>query len=452
MKTKTNNYNNHIVIRDPIHGFINISKTELDVINTSLFQRLRGIKQLAMAELVYPGANHSRFDHSIGVLHVAGKIANNLFTQDIITKEDVTIIRLAALLHDLGHGPYSHVSEYLLRRFSLQNLKEESVSTEEIHEKITKSLILNDISLNKLLGKEIIERVIGLFTNNDICKAIISGPIDSDKLDYLKRDAYFTGVKYGEYDLEKILESMIHTSDGNQHFLGIKEEGVYAIEQYILAKHHMNTQVYRHKIRSITDNMIVRGIECGIKMGDDILTKLYSFKDDISFGVNYCNWDDSSLKEYILNSGLEKSKEIFKNLKQRKLFKKIYSKSFSEIDNIFSKMKFSKPKTEFLKEKENEISDIDLLKCDNDYVIINVISITNPLYRQPYSDEDIFVVDNNNTPTMLSELQWSIMNLSAIRPKHQTLEVYAPCNEEYFLNKEKYLSEIKNKIENVLFN
>ncbi len=107
-------------MRDPIHGFIRISKQERALIDAKVFQRLRRIRQLAMAFLVYPGALHTRFDHSIGVMHVAGRICNKLQESDPkrIEAKDIALVRLAALLHDIGHGPFSHVSEHLLDEFS----------------------------------------------------------------------------------------------------------------------------------------------------------------------------------------------------------------------------------------------------------------------------------------------------------------------------------------------
>lgn len=110
-------------IRDPIHGLVELLKKEVDLINTRTFQRLRRIRQLAMAFLVYPGTLHTRFDHSIGVMHIAGRICDQLKQLESITDEDSERIRLAALLHDIGHGPFSHVSEHLLDRFSPNQAK-----------------------------------------------------------------------------------------------------------------------------------------------------------------------------------------------------------------------------------------------------------------------------------------------------------------------------------------
>ncbi|OQX80478.1 MAG: hypothetical protein B6D56_05040 [Candidatus Omnitrophica bacterium 4484_70.1] len=160
-------------IRDPIYGFIELSEGELKIINTSLFQRLRKIKQLAMAYLVYPCANHTRFDHSLGVYH------------------------LSALLHDVGHGPFSHVSEELLEKYASIPTNER----EKIHEKITAKLIENNTELKNLLSVDDRKSIVGLLSGTKVdvslMRGIVSGPLDADKMDYLLRDSYFCGVNMG---------------------------------------------------------------------------------------------------------------------------------------------------------------------------------------------------------------------------------------------------------------
>ncbi len=142
-------------IRDPIYGFIKPSDKELKIIDTFLLQRLRRIKQLALAYLVYPGATHTRFDHSLGVYHVASLISEQLLPGNEF-KENKDIIRYAALLHDVGHGPFSHVSETVLNKFFKNKIEE------KVHEQITFKLIAENKELQKILSTFEIERVIGL--------------------------------------------------------------------------------------------------------------------------------------------------------------------------------------------------------------------------------------------------------------------------------------------------
>ena len=177
-------------IRDPIYGFIHPSPTELKIINTEILQRLRRIKQLGMAYLAYPGANHTRFDHSLGVLHVASKMAAHL-----LPEEQRRLVGMAALLHDVGHGPFSHISEDLLEKYS-----EIPGSKDKIHEVITADIIRSDPQLSTILSEDDRKAILSLLKGDhaplSIMSEIISGPIDADKMDYLLRDSYFCGVKY----------------------------------------------------------------------------------------------------------------------------------------------------------------------------------------------------------------------------------------------------------------
>jgi HD superfamily phosphohydrolase len=177
-------------IRDPIHGFINPTDTEIKIIDTPIVQRLRRIKQLAMAYLVYPGANHTRFDHSLGVMYVAKELSKKLLPSQE-DEDKRRIIGYAALLHDIGHGPFSHTSEYILDRY----YDNKSNPTEKIHEKITAKLVDINSSLIKLISeaerKQIIQIIEGKSPGISIIKEIVSGPLDADKLDYLLRDVIF---------------------------------------------------------------------------------------------------------------------------------------------------------------------------------------------------------------------------------------------------------------------
>jgi len=190
-------------IRDPIHGFISLSDREMKVVNTEIFQRLRRIRQLAMASLVYPGATHTRFEHSLGVLFIADRIAHQLVEAGILRRNDIAPIRLSALLHDLGHGPFSHISEHVLTNHRKRKPGKQS---EGVHEEITANLIQHSHELKKILGSSLCDEIVEILSKNDIRKNVVSGPLDADKLDYLMRDAHYAGVKYGWFDLSKILD------------------------------------------------------------------------------------------------------------------------------------------------------------------------------------------------------------------------------------------------------
>jgi HD superfamily phosphohydrolase len=286
-------------IRDPVHDFICLSSKEADVIDSPIFQRLRGIRQLAFAHLVYPGAHHTRFEHSLGVCHLAGKMAKQLN----LDNEQLPLIRLAALVHDIGHGPFSHVSEKALDLYAnVDHITQPSATNvTHIHELLTQDFIRNDPDLKGLIGEADCNKIALLLAkgyDDPLLKALISGPLDSDKQDYLLRDTHYCGVKYGIFDVEQMHRALIAFTDpGDQSTqLMISKDGIHALEQFVMAKYYMTTQVYRHKIRLITDEMLVRAITLGIER-DHIqeLHKLYAYDGSAEFRTQYIQWDDSRL-------------------------------------------------------------------------------------------------------------------------------------------------------------
>ncbi|MEW6234260.1 MAG: HD domain-containing protein [Candidatus Omnitrophota bacterium] len=275
-------------IRDPIHGFIERTEKEQQIIDTKVFQRLRRIKQLAMAFLAYPGAMHTRFEHSLGVKHIAGRMAKNLLKDE----EEIELIRIAALLHDIGHGPFSHVSENILEKFFDPR---KIGKKEKFHEQITRDIISKNAELAKIISEREREKIISILSG-DLCdpilKGIVSGPLDADKQDYLLRDSYYCGVKYGVFDIERMIDTIKKYTGIDEKFLAVSRDGIYTLEQYIIAKYHMTTQVYRHKVRLVSDAMIVRAIELGIDKDKlDWLIQLYKYDGTDEYICNFLEWD-----------------------------------------------------------------------------------------------------------------------------------------------------------------
>ncbi len=310
-------------IRDPIHGFIHLDDTECRIVDTPLFQRLRSISQLAMAKLVYPGALHTRFDHTLGVFHVASKMCVKLGIDPDHTK----LICHAALLHDLGHGPFSHVSETILDHLSPPGLGDEAGQKDKIHELITARIILEHPDLKVLPDheREDVKKLLKNGLGDQLYKQVISGPLDADKQDYLLRDSYFCGVKYGEFDLRQLRESLIVDEEDGEQLLMVDENGLHALEQFVLAKYYLTTQVYRHKVRMVSDCMLVRALQLGVQTDNiEFLRKLYCYDaEDSGYLDNYLSWNDHRLTAAIL---AEEHKDhlagqLFRRLMQRRLLK-----------------------------------------------------------------------------------------------------------------------------------
>jgi hypothetical protein len=325
-------------IRDPVHNFVELWEKEIRLVGTPLFQRLRGIRQLAMANLVYPGALHTRFDHSLGVCHVAGLMSKQLGLDE---NAETTLVRLAALLHDLGHGPFSHVSENLLERYADRSKLPDGQKKEKIHELVTAYLINTDQDIVRIIGAETSAEVVRLLSvghGQPAMRSIVSGPLDADKQDYLLRDSLFCGVQYGVFDLHQLHRSLVLDGPNNEMELMIDADGIHAIEQYVLAKYYLTTNVYRHKVRLITDQMIVRAIFLGIEEdGLEDLASIYAFDNSPDFFRRYTGWNDARLMAAFSGDAKPGTfcSRIFDRLQSRRLFKRVFQEriqKFAEVE------------------------------------------------------------------------------------------------------------------------
>ena len=359
-------------IRDPIHGLIEFSEREKKLIDTPVFQRLRRIRQLAMAFLVYPGALHTRFDHSIGVMHIAGRICTELqkVKSNKVTDTDIKLVRIAALLHDVGHGPFSHVSEALLEKSASEDPLMVQ-KREKIHEQITVDIIRTDSGIADILKPNerdfVIDMIQGKETS-DWRRDIVSSELDADKMDYLLRDSYFAGVKYGEYDLEKLIESCrINVAHPNTS-LAISSEGIYALEQLLLARYHMTQQVYWHKVSLISNAMIIRGITLAIDEGNTDLAKLYKYEKE-NFIQNYLDYHDEKVIDTLKAKNSGKAHKIFKRLYNRYLFKMVTELPLKSENNVWVRKRLIDMKANQKQSWEQKIA--AYLGVDADYVIVH---------------------------------------------------------------------------------
>lgn len=224
------------VFKDPVHRYVRVQDQVIwDLIATPEFQRLRRVKQLGTTYLTFHGAEHSRFNHSLGVYEIVRRMIHKMEEHASWNKDERLVCLCAALLHDLGHGPFSHSFEKV---FDLD------------HEQYTQRVILEDTNVNKILQKvehgfpEKVAQVIDKTYRDQLVVSIISSQIDADRMDYLLRDAYYTGVSYGQFDMERILRVMRPTD--NQ--IVIKSSGMHAVEDYIMSRYQMYWQVYFHPV------------------------------------------------------------------------------------------------------------------------------------------------------------------------------------------------------------
>lgn len=272
-------------IRDPVHGSIPINDSEIEILEHPFFQRLRGIKQLGFSEYVFPGATHTRYLHSIGVMNVSTLVFNSLFkdqnSKDILRLKES--LRLGCLLHDIGHAPLSHSTESVMPMVSALKLPAQFRGSERqaSHEDYTiKSITDSSFTesfkgVTKEFGVEpnaVAELVIGetknpaYFTVNGInyfplLHQLVSSEMDCDRMDYLLRDSYFCGVSYGKFDLDWIIDNLKICVEGNQAFLGISERAISTFDDFLLSRFHMFMMVYFHYRAVCLEQMLLRYFE-----------------------------------------------------------------------------------------------------------------------------------------------------------------------------------------------
>ncbi|NQU63044.1 MAG: HD domain-containing protein, partial [SAR324 cluster bacterium] len=267
------------IIRCPIHGSISVSQRELVLINSPFFQRLRYISQLGFTSFVFPGAVHTRFSHSLGVMHLAGRVYDQLTLNRSHTLEDHysseqlvyfrQILRFSALLHDVGHPPFSHAAESLLPEYAALDFPatlKQHQDRQATHEDFSHLLVYHLAHSASLLSMDEAVDIIGILSKNQrpskrmndvdgnpmiyplLCQ-LINGEIDVDRMDYLLRDSYYAGVPYGKFDLERLISSFscCEEQNLNRYLLAIDGEGVPSYEIFLLARVHMFYQIYFHK-------------------------------------------------------------------------------------------------------------------------------------------------------------------------------------------------------------
>ncbi len=341
------------IIRDAVHGNIKIRGVLLELIGTPEMQRLNSIHQLGFAYLVYPGAHHSRIEHSLGTSHVAGLIADNLG----IDENEKRLVMSAGLLHDVGHGPYSHTLEYLmsnkLKKDHMEITKEIITGEYDIIDKKERKAIDMHTTIPEILEKyglkpdETAELVSGKRKKNYLAQ-IIHGAVDADQIDFLLRDAHYTGVAYGVIDMERLLQTM----EIRNNNLVVDKKGVGAVEGMLVARGLMYSSVYFHKTVRIAEMMVVRAVGKAMEKGLD----------------NVSGMTEPELISALLKTG-GFPREMVLRLKYRKLFKKAFSKGIDELSRDETEKLLCLEKNGKKEEKEKEIC--NLVGAPEGYVIID---------------------------------------------------------------------------------
>ncbi|GAA4078386.1 HD domain-containing protein [Amphibacillus indicireducens] len=306
------------VFKDPVHSYVHVRDQVIwDLIGTREFQRLRRIKQLGTTFITFHGAEHSRFNHSLGVYEIIRRILENFTDRLQWNSEQRLLCLTAALLHDLGHGPYSHCFEKV---FDLD------------HENFTKQIILGDTEVNQILTKvnpdfpKKVAEVINKTYHDKLIVSLISSQIDADRMDYLQRDAYYTGVSYGHFDMARILRVMRPLDDK----IVIKSSGMHAVEDYIMSRYQMYWQVYFHPVSRSAEVLLSKILQRVKELHNDTYqfqkepTHFYSFFTGEIKLEDYIKLDETIMM-YYFQTWVDEKDSILSDLcyrfVNRKLFK-----------------------------------------------------------------------------------------------------------------------------------
>lgn len=337
-------------VRDPVHGSINVSEHIRPVLQNPFFQRLRNIKQLGFSEYVFPGASHTRYLHSIGVMSIAEKVFDKIFYPHRNKNEFIRLkesLKLACLLHDIGHAPLSHTTEFAMPNVSSLNLPPRFINSHERqadHEDYTVKTII-DSSLTEsfknsaLLGvspEAVAELVLGRTSDSNyfiiegidyfpLLHQLVSSEMDCDRMDYLLRDSYFCGVSYGHYDLDWLIDNLTLSLDQGQAFLGISERAVSTFDDFLLSRFHMFIMVYFHYRPVCLEQMLLRYLE--------ETNHEYRIPGDIE---SYREHDDYFLMKVLKSSSNEWAQRIVQNNIVPKLFESYGHNS----DDIYQNLKY----------------------------------------------------------------------------------------------------------------
>jgi hypothetical protein len=311
----------YLEIVDPIHDFIRIYETEIKVIDTSVFQRLRRIRQLAGAHLVYPSAQHSRFEHSLGVMHIAGQAAEVLKDKGFLNSDDISNLRLGGLLHDVGHGPFSHLFEEVLQ-------KKKKTTHEEIGKKLILQTEIGDFLSQSGFDKKFLTQLAFGNSKYQFMNEIISGGLSADMMDYLPRDGYFTGAEHAKIDFKRIVQSL----GVYEKKLSLDRSALYSFESMMISRYQMFKAVYFHKTVRSAEVMLLESMS----LADDEL-EFTSYDLD-----KYIQLTDEFVISKLISlqpksSDLKRASKLAKDYQNRRLLKCVFEKILTRKERFDTK-------------------------------------------------------------------------------------------------------------------
>ena len=387
---------NYLDIIDPIHDFIRVYDYELPIIESSIFQRLRRIRQLSGAHLTYPSAQHTRFEHSLGVMHIASQAGFVLNEKGYLNSDDVQVLRLSALLHDIGHGPFSHLFEEIIQ--------EKKISHEDYGKKIILKSEIGDILSKTGFDKKLVAKIAFGESKFQFLNEIVSGVLSADMMDYLLRDGYFTGAEHAKVDHKRITQSF----DIHKKKLAIERSALYSFESMMHSRYQMFKAVYFHKTVRAAEVMLLEAL----RLSDD------------EFGFSNFNLDEfvNLTDEYVLSSlisskssKLKRAREFAVDYQNRKLLKCVYERILTSPNNL---------KNNRVNEIRDEISKKSKVS-ETEIFVDSSVTPSIPLAPSKNESKSIVLVTNENGKSKAQEMPISeIPVVSAISGFMNILRVY----------------------------
>ncbi|PIN83672.1 MAG: phosphohydrolase [Nitrosopumilales archaeon CG11_big_fil_rev_8_21_14_0_20_33_24] len=387
---------NYSDIVDPIHDFIRVYDHELKIIDNPIFQRLRRIRQLSGAHLTYPAAQHTRFEHSLGVMHIASQAGQALNEKGILKSIDIDALRLAGLLHDIGHGPFSHLFEEVIqqKKFSHEDFGKEIILKSEIGDTLSKNGY----------DKRLITKIAFGDSKLQYMNEIISGALSADMMDYLLRDGYFTGAEHAQIDHKRITQSL----DVHKKKLALERSALYSFESMMHSRYQMFKAVYFHKTVRAAEVMLLEAL----RLSDDE----FGFT---SFNINeYVKLTD----EYVLStlissksSKLKRARQFAEDYQNRKLLKCVFERILTSRNNL------GKSRTTELRTSISKKSKVD----ESEIFVDSSVTPSIPLAPSKNESKYIILITNENGKSTAQEMPISqIPVVSAISGFMNILRIY----------------------------
>ena len=380
-------------IKDPVHGYVYITEAEKEIIDSYPLQRLRRLRQLAGSEYVYPGANHTRFEHCVGVMYLAGKVVENPNISKVVSDGEFDMARVAGLMHDVGHGPFSHVFEQLLIK-DLEKTHEDLTSwiieKSELSDKIAK-MGYNPEELGKLAVGKLHKQ------GKAFLDQIISSAVDVDKQDFIVRDTFHTGAEYGFIDVFRL----IHALDVLGEDLAVELGALSALEAFMIARIESFKSIYFHRVGRAAQIMLAMAME---KADEELGLTAFQTPEEYLAMDDYTVW--ASLKK------CEASKGVIDDLEHRRMLKCAYERTFIEKDTMVSNIFGLEA---YRRQMQSEIAKEAGVEAD--VVVIDVPTVPSVPYHHAVLLESMEIPvfsrsqAGSKTPYRLSEISKIIENL-----------------------------------------